>query len=110
MNWIQLTSDDQVDQIAEQSVNRPQVVFKHSTRCSLSSVVWNRIGKKEFGNSADYYFLDIIANRALSNRIAADFAVHHESPQLLIIKNRDCVYEESHMAIHPDELAEQLEQ
>jgi bacillithiol system protein YtxJ len=108
MNWIPLISEDQIPQIADHSQTRPQVLFKHSTRCSLSSIAWNRIGKTDFGSGADYYFLDIIRHRSVSNKIAETFSVHHESPQLLVIRNGECVFEESHMGIRPDKLLEEL--
>jgi bacillithiol system protein YtxJ len=50
----------------------------------------------------------LIAYRSLSNKIAEDLKVHHESPQVLVIKNGDCVYDESHLAIYMEEIAEQV--
>jgi bacillithiol system protein YtxJ len=42
--------------------------------------------------------------RAISNEIATFFQVHHESPQLLLIKDGECIYDESHYGIMMDEL------
>ncbi|NCI50374.1 bacillithiol system redox-active protein YtxJ [Sediminibacterium roseum] len=108
MNWISLTKEEQLDQIKEKSAAVPQVIFKHSTRCSISSMVLDRLERSAPPASTDFYFLDLIAHRNVSNKIAELFDVYHESPQVLIIKNGECVYDESHMGIRMDEIAEAL--
>lgn len=107
MNWIPLTSDEQLELIKEKSAQTPQVIFKHSTRCSTSSMVLNRLERAD-APAADFYYLDLLAYRPISNKIAEEFGVYHESPQVLVIRNGECVYDESHMAITMDELAEMV--
>lgn len=68
----------------------------------------SRLERSEQPDDCDFYFLDLIRHRSLSNQVAEDFAVTHESPQILLIKNGECVYEESHSGIRMDELIEQL--
>lgn len=104
MNWIPLTTEDQLILIKEKSFSVPQVIFKHSTRCSTSSMVLNRLERAEAPATIDFYYLDLLAHRNISNKIAEDFQVYHESPQVLLIRNGECVYDESHMAITMDEL------
>lgn len=104
MNWIPLTTEDQLILIKEKSFSIPQVIFKHSTRCSTSSMVLNRLERAEAPATIDFYYLDLLAHRNISNKIAEDFQVYHESPQVLLIRNGECVYDESHMAITMDEL------
>ena len=108
MQWITLSNADQLNAIKKQSFEKPQVLFKHSTRCSVSSVALRRMEKSTQVPEADYYFLDLIRFRNISDRVAHDFDVYHESPQLLLIKNGECVYDESHMGINMQELAEQI--
>ncbi len=108
MNWINLTSIEQLEEIKQKSKEKAQVIFKHSTRCSVSRMAKNRLERKEFPKEADFYYLDLIANRNISRKIEADFKVYHESPQVLIIKNGDCVYDESHSGINMDEIKEQV--
>lgn len=108
MNWISLTTPEQVSEIKVKSAIKFQVIFKHSTRCSISSMVLNRLERSDMPEGIDFYFLDLIAHRSLSNLVAESFQVHHESPQLLLIKNGTCIYEESHMGINMDELSAQL--
>jgi bacillithiol system protein YtxJ len=108
MNWISLTHEDQLAELKQTSRTRPQVIFKHSTRCSLSTMAKNRLEKATPPEMTDFYFLDLIKYRELSNRIADEFDVIHESPQVLLIRDAACIYEESHSAIQMDELAEQI--
>ena len=104
--WIPLTSPDQLELIKERSRTRPQLIYKHSSRCGTSSLARNRLEKKPAPPSIDFYFLDLITYRALSDKISFDFKVPHESPQVLLIKNGVCVYDESHLGISMEEIAE----
>jgi bacillithiol system protein YtxJ len=108
MNWIDLNDIQQLADIKELSKTRPQVIFKHSTRCSISTMAKNRLERNEQPATGDFYFLDLLKHRSISNQVAEDFSVTHESPQILLIKNTECVYEESHSGIRMDEIAEQM--
>jgi bacillithiol system protein YtxJ len=104
MNWKQLTESEQIIAIKERSYEIPQVIFKHSTRCSISAMALSRLERADQPTQGDFYFLDLIANRSLSNEVAEIFSVRHESPQVLIIKDGECIYDESHMGISMDEI------
>lgn len=104
MNWIPLINELQIEEIKINSSDKPQLIFKHSSRCSISSMARNRLDKNEFPEGIDFYFLDIINHRNISNKIASDFQVHHESPQILLINKGTCVYNESHSGIQMDEI------
>lgn len=106
MHWIHLTEEAQLKEITQKSSTKPQVIFKHSTRCSISGVALQRLQKGAQPEDVDFYFLDLIAYRSLSNMVAQSFKVQHESPQVLIIKNGECVYDESHLSISMDDILE----
>ncbi|MDB5246434.1 MAG: pyridoxamine 5-phosphate oxidase [Segetibacter sp.] len=108
MNWIELNSESQIKEIIEKSQTKPQVIFKHSTRCSISSMAKGRLERASVPDNADFYYLDLIANRNISNRVSSEFNVFHESPQILIIKKGECTYDESHGSISMDEIGEQV--
>lgn len=108
MNWIDLTSGEQLDNIVEHSYNQPQVIFKHSSRCSLSTLAKTRLERATIPPNVDFYFLDLIRYRLLSHRIEEQFSVQHESPQVLLIQKGECIYEESHNGISMDEITQQL--
>lgn len=108
MNWISLESEDQLQQIKISSQAKTQVIFKHSTRCVISSMALNRIKFDATFSNADFYLLDLLKHRNLSSSIANDYEVQHASPQILIIKNAECIYDESHSAINMDEIIEYI--
>ena len=99
MEWINLRTEDQLDELISKSATRPQIIFKHSTRCSISALAKNRLDKEKTPEEMDFYYLDLINNRPLSNKVAEVFNVSHESPQVLVIKNGESIYDESHMGI-----------
>ena len=111
MNWRELTSLDQLDEIGERSKPQPVLIFKHSTRCSISAASLNRLERKWDGDKAqnlEAYFLDLIAYRDISNETSAKFGIAHQSPQVLLIQNGECVYDNSHFGISFDELIENI--
>jgi len=107
MHWIHLTDEEQLKQIVSKSQIRPQVIFKHSTRCSISAVALQRLQKTTQPSDIDFYFLDLLQYRQLSTQVAERFKVHHESPQVLVIRDGACVYEESHLGISMNEIVSQ---
>lgn len=106
--WIILDRIEQVKEILEKSKENPQVIFKHSTRCSISSVSKNRFEKSEPLENTNYYLLDLIAHRAVSAEVAEQTGVYHESPQIIVLANGACIFDESHFAIDAEEVKEQL--
>ena len=108
MHWIHLTDEEQLKHVISKSQIKPQVIFKHSTRCSISAIALQRLQKVNQPADIDFYFLDLIAHRHLSNKIADLFKVHHESPQVLVIKDGECVYEENHFGISMNEIIDHV--
>lgn len=96
MNWTSLESAEQVNAIKNQEGY--SLIFKHSTRCSISMMVKKRfeLDWELLPENLPLYFLDLIKHRDISNKISTDFFVHHESPQMLVIKNGECVLDLSH--------------
>jgi len=109
VGWIQVTDLGQLNEIIDISTEKPAVIFKHSTRCSVSRMVL-----KQFENEYDLqdkvvlYFLDLIEHRDISNKIATRFGVLHQSPQLIVIKDGKAVYNDSHESIDAGKLNQLL--
>lgn len=108
MNWKSLTTEEQLESIKQRSTETPQIIFKHSTRCSISSMAKSRLERATPPEQVDFYYLDLIKYRQLSNKVETFFMVTHESPQILLIRGGECVYDESHSGISMDEIAEQV--
>ncbi len=102
LHWIELNTLAQLEEIKERSKTKTQFIFKHSTRCGVSRMVISQF-KKDYQleeGQADLYYLDLLNHRDISNAIANQFNVMHESPQLLVLKNGVVVKHDSHGGIN----------
>jgi len=106
MQWKNITDLSQISEI--QKEKGYSVIFKHSTRCSVSLMAKRKFESdwEVIPEETNLYFLDLINHRNISSQIAETFQVHHESPQILVIKDGDCVLDASHSDISADEVAE----
>ena len=99
MTWTNLDNISQVEQCIEDSVVSPQLLFKHSTRCSISTMVLRRAEDQIDQQFVNPLFLDLIQFRNISNYIAEVTGVFHESPQAILLKYKKVVYHGSHGSI-----------
>lgn len=105
VNWIPLQLMGQLDEIIALSKEKPILIFKHSTRCSISRFALKQFENEfDLQNQIDAYFLDLLEFRAISNEIASRFGIMHQSPQLLLIKEGKVLYDASHSDIQANEL------
>lgn len=99
--WKYIESEEDLNRAIAVSTEKKVAIFKHSTRCFISKTVLKNF-EKEVENSdknMDYYFLDLLAHRDLSNKIADDLGVTHQSPQLIVLENGVVVNHASHQSI-----------
>lgn len=99
--WKNIKSDEDLEKAIESSYQHKIAIFKHSTSCFISKTVLKNF-EKEVENSdqkVEVYYLDLLANRPISNKIAEDFGIRHESPQLIVIENGKSVNSASHQDI-----------
>lgn len=111
MQWTELTDKAQLDAIDQASTEAPVLIFKHSTRCNISSAAVARLERAwtATDDAAHVAFhLDLIRYRDVSNAIAQRYGVEHASPQVLVIRNGKCVYSESHFGIGYADVIAQL--
>jgi len=105
IDWNALTDLQQLNEIVEESNENPVLVFKHSTRCSIS-----RFALRQFENEFNLkgkikpYFLDLLEHRDISNEIAHQFRIQHQSPQVIVIRNGVAIYDASHQDIEAGKL------
>lgn len=106
--WLFLTSVNQLHDIEKKSYEKPQIIFKHSTRCSISSISMNKFVKNYSIDKevADLYYLDLLSYRDVSNEVGYKFQIMHQSPQVLVIKDGKVIYDASHYAIQTDKILE----
>lgn len=114
MTWYQFTDISQLKTLIQtsqdQSANGLTVlIFKHSTRCSISSMALNRVESRwKDDENIQAWYLDLLAHRDISNEIASVFNVEHASPQVLLIRNGKCFYHNSHNGISVPDILEAI--
>ena len=107
MGWVPLKDAQEWANILSSSREKAQIVFKHSTRCSISLLAKSRL-EKYFREEDSFYLLDLLNYRSISNTIASDLQVEHQSPQVLVIHDGKCIYHVSHSGIEYDEVVKKL--
>ena len=107
-HFTPITTTSNLEEIINKSFEKPLLILKHSTACPISSIVYDRIeeSSEELAEKFDCYLLLVIEDRPASNALAENLKVKHESPQVLIIKNGSCIFNESHLMIKPLDLLE----
>ena len=110
ITWTPMEHLGQIEEIITLSEEMPVIIFKHSTRCSISRMALKNFENEyDLGESVVAYFLDLISFREVSNEIASRFNVVHQSPQLLLIVGGRSVYDVSHSSIDAQELKSKLQ-
>ena len=107
MKWNQIKAAEQLEEIKKESAERKVLIFKHSTRCTISRASLDRLERKwDDQEMADVkaYFLDLLNFREISGLIAQQFNVEHESPQILLINNGKAILDQSHFSIDYDQI------
>jgi len=102
MNVTEITTAEQWEQAFERSKDHPVVIFKHSTTCPVSANAY-----EEFSNylsdkprsDAEYLLVKVIESRPISLQIAEDTGIKHESPQIMLLQNKDKVWSASHWSV-----------
>lgn len=109
-NWNPITSEQDVLNIIENSVEQVQIIFKDSVTCGISAFAKERLenGNELLINKAIFNYLDLLSYRNVSNFIATELSVIHQSPQIIVLKNKEVVYRVSHHSIQPEEILKWL--
>jgi len=110
LNWKTLNNSGQLQAIVDASHSKPQIIFKHSTTCPISSMAKSRLDRdNESLDAADAYYLDLLSYRTISNDVAEKLGVHHESPQVIVIHKGEVTYDESHLDISVEDILKHFE-
>lgn len=109
-NWNPITTEQDVLNILEKSMDTTQIIFKDSVTCGISAYAKERLinGSDLLTAKADFNYLDLLSYRSVSNFIAEELNVIHQSPQIIVLKNKEVVYKTSHHSIQADEIAKHL--
>lgn len=107
----ELLKIDDLLEVWESSTEKPTLLFKQSTTCPISAEAFAQfnsfVNKDKSGVPA--FFVKVRETREVSDKIAEDLGVRHESPQIFIVKNREPVWNASHTKITIDSIKEALQ-
>ncbi|MDR8394276.1 bacillithiol system redox-active protein YtxJ [Aliifodinibius sp. S!AR15-10] len=108
--WNPISGTENIDAILRASSEKPQIIYKHSHRCSVCILAKEELEgiADQVLDSTDLYMINVIHQRDLSNAIASTFDVRHESPQVIIIKDGEVAWKGSHWAIKGKDILNQL--
>ncbi|MBI1838277.1 MAG: bacillithiol system redox-active protein YtxJ [Flavobacteriia bacterium] len=109
--WLELNSIAQLEEIWNSTNNQTCLIFKHSTRCGISSMVKNQFEKKWNleNKTCVLYYLDLLIYREISSQIESLMAVQHQSPQVIVFQNKHVIYHESHNGIDVNNIEQALQ-
>jgi bacillithiol system protein YtxJ len=101
LEWYNLGSISDLEAAISYSHKEPILLFKHSTRCSISSSALERLKRNWSGQSVKVrsFYLDLLNHKDVSQEIATRLGVEHQSPQMLLVKDGVAVFNSSHMDI-----------
>ncbi|RKS98162.1 bacillithiol system redox-active protein YtxJ [Chryseobacterium defluvii] len=99
--WKIIASEKDLNEAVENSYHQKTVIFKHSTSCFISKTVLKNFEKEieDIDQKISFYYLDLLAHRSVSNKIAEDFGIRHESPQLIVLEDGKAINNASHQDI-----------
>lgn len=99
--WIEVTSTNQLNELLTNIGEKPVLLFKHSTRCSISSMALNGFERNWTSGKelCDIYFIDLLKHRDVSNLTAELTGIMHQSPQAIVIKGKEIIYDATHSSI-----------
>ena len=104
LNWTEIHSVDELHEIWDNSIEKPAVFFKHSTRCSISSMALRAFERDWVSDDTQLFFIDLIANRDVSNLLAELSNVEHQSPQIIVTNNKTVIFSDSHGTIDAEKV------
>ncbi|WP_219836596.1 bacillithiol system redox-active protein YtxJ [Paenibacillus sp. R14(2021)] len=102
MNWNEITTLEEWHAIMDKSSERGQVILKYSSTCPVSTnalLEYEAYLEAEPNPDIDYTLVKVIESRPVSDKIAADLNVKHESPQMIYIQNKSKYWAATHWSV-----------
>jgi monothiol bacilliredoxin len=96
--FIRVTETGSLQELIQRSKAVPIVIFKHSTTCPISAAAYREMSNYD----GDVALVEVQKARELSREIEATTGIRHESPQVLVLRNGQVVWDASHFKIKND--------
>lgn len=103
-----LTSDADWTEALAQSEETPVLIFKHSSTCPVSGQANTEMTELVEDEDVQVYRVVVQDHRSVSDEIEADLDVRHETPQAILLHEKEPVFDTSHFNVTADRLREEL--
>jgi len=108
--WNKISGVEDIKSILQESEEKPQLIYKHSHRCSVCFLAKEELENvaEKISDIADIYMINVVLQRDVSNAIASELNIRHESPQVLILKDGEVSWCGSHWQIKGNKILSNL--
>jgi len=97
-HFVRIKDTESLEELTARANGRPLVIFKHSLTCPVSAAAYEQMTRVD----GEVALIEVQVARALSREIEGRLGVPHESPQVIILKNGQVVWNASHFKITAD--------
>ena len=94
-HFVKITDTRTFEELTKRSKERPVVIFKHSLTCPISAGAYDQMAKFE----GEVALIEVQRSRELSTEIENRLGVAHESPQVIVLRNGQVIWDASHFRI-----------
>ena len=101
-HFVKITDAGSFEELVSHSQERPVVIFKHSLTCPISAGAYDQMTDFE----GEVALIEVQRARELSTEIENRLGVAHESPQVMVLRNGQVVWNASHFKITADAVTE----
>jgi bacillithiol system protein YtxJ len=105
-HFVRIKDTNAFDELANRSKDRPVVIFKHSLTCPISAAAYDQMSRFD----GEVALIEVQRARALSNEIENRLSVQHASPQVIVLRSGQVVWNASHFKITADAVTEAVRQ
>lgn len=108
----EIKNSQELNNLLDESCQRKVILFKHSTTCPISAGAWREVQDfiKKSPDDVTVGMIKVIESRPVCNQATQDLGVKHDSPQALLISNRQALWHASHYSVTQNKIKDACEQ
>ena len=104
-NFFRIDDQATLENLISDSTQKPVIVFKHSTACSISSRAYREMEKLE----GQVNILEVQSAREVSRELANRTGIRHETPQVIVLRDGKAVWNASHFDVKAADVMKAVE-
>lgn len=101
---IPVADQEDLERLFAASAEQPVVLFKHEYGCPISTHAYWEIASAPYEIS----LIDVARQKSLSLELATRLDIRHESPQVIVVRDGQAIYDASHWDISKDDVTRAL--